>query len=72
MNPHPYKLRPYHNPEGVDEAKVPDGWRFRYADEMTTPASTFCRAWAGPTRFCRGNGFAGTASWLTYIVPVNP
>jgi hypothetical protein len=28
------KLRPYHNPENIDESKVPPGWRFRYADEL--------------------------------------
>lgn len=33
--PHTYKLRPYHNPENVDESEVPDGWRFRYADETS-------------------------------------
>ena len=26
-------LRPYHNPENVDESRVPDGWRFLYSDE---------------------------------------
>jgi hypothetical protein len=29
-------MRPYHNPENVDESKVPDGWRFRYVDEIIT------------------------------------
>jgi hypothetical protein len=34
MKPHPYRLRPYHNPEQVDESKVLAGKRLLYADEL--------------------------------------
>jgi hypothetical protein len=72
------KLRPYHNPEGVDESKVPDGWRFRYADEYPTcvRVTTPCCAWgvdgrvAG--RFSHEDDYAGNSRRLTYIVPVTP
>lgn len=70
---HEYKLRPYHNPEGVDESKVPDGWRFRYADEAGTIVNTRCRMW------CHIHGFPSNCSYcsgafdsITYIVPVTP
>lgn len=64
---HDYKLRPYHNPECVDESKVPDGWRFRYADEYPLPDSR--------SRYHDGiewvwAPFAGTLRDTTYIVPV--
>jgi len=64
------KLRPYHNPENVDESKVPDGWRFRYADEIQCLEfkSLF---WASypDARMLDGNGLCRT---ITYIVPVTP
>ncbi len=61
------RLRPYHNPENVDESQVPKGWRFRYADETTTKAKVV--------------KFLGVHDWyqsiqygrnpkVTYIVPV--
>ena len=64
---HDYKLRPYHNPEGVDESKVPKGWRFRYADEMETKAmvAEFLGA-HGWYRSCE----YGRGKITTYIVPV--
>ena len=31
-------LRPYHNPENLDESLVPAGWRFLYADEVCATA----------------------------------
>lgn len=72
MNPHPYKLRPYHNPEGVDESKVPDGWRFRYADDAGTYARSDCRAWLGFDEDPWGSGgYDGNSLDLTYIVPVS-
>lgn len=73
MKPHPYKLRPYHNPEDVDESKVPDGWRFMYqyepmrdprriwlpADVVDNPCfSRVTRGWSRTLKF-------------TYIVPVS-
>jgi len=62
------KLRPYHNPENVDESKVPPGWRFRYADEMDFPDSMSHRYVAGwyPALY------RGVLPSVTYIVPVNP
>ena len=67
------KLRPYHNPENVDESKVPDGWRFRYADEAGTRVNAPCRAWwTFRQRFCDNYGFIGNCPEITYIVPVTP
>ena len=64
------KLRPYHNPEGIDESNVPDGWRFRYADEIKTRPHICgihldCE-WIFSTRY------KGTDYRITYIVPVTP
>jgi hypothetical protein len=39
------RLRPYHNPENVDESRVPEGWRFLYADELIEQKLTFSRFW---------------------------
>lgn len=60
------KLRPYHNPENVDESRVPSGWRFRYADEMKFPhyGAWFSYHWD----FESVEG--GMNSAVTYIVPV--
>lgn len=69
-SPHPYKLRPYHNPENVDESKVPPGWRFRYADEMTKAARTACHAWTPGCGFDWNCTYFGTHRRITYIVPV--
>ena len=64
------KLRPYHNPENVDESKVPDGWRFRYADEISCPQfeSLFWASYPDDEKL-EGNGYCPT---ITYIVPVTP
>lgn len=67
---HPYKLRAYHNPEGVDESKVPDGWRFLYADEAGKSQNKPCRAWMGPRPFFE-DGYDGNSHIITYIVPVS-
>jgi len=64
------KLRPYHNPENVDESKVPDGWRFRYADELTFRPKR-CRILGLNDRFARGDGATGQIECFTYIVPVS-
>lgn len=64
------KLRPYHNPENVDESKVPDGWRFRYADEMGCKElkALFWSAYPdGKMLECNG-----LCRIITYIVPVTP
>ena len=62
------KLRPYHNPENVDESKVPDGWRFKYADEIKCRQfeSLFWTAYPDP-EMLNGNGLSPN---ITYIVPV--
>lgn len=64
------KLKPYHNPENVDESKVPDGWRFKYDDEkniinMKAKFLGFmcCDVWHPTTCVGRQRG-------ITYIVPV--
>jgi len=67
------KLRPYHNPENIDESLVPDGWRFRYADEMPSFVETKCRAWfgLGEENFSFFQYYLGNVLSITYIVPVN-
>ena len=65
---HPYRLRPYHNPERVDESKVPPGWRFRYADEIKKPAQR-ARHFASVMRWIPSITY-GLGTEITYIVPV--
>lgn len=69
---HLYRLRPYHNPEGVDESKVSNGWRFLYADEAGKIQVSPCRVWL-PTRqyFDPLPYFSGSNPDITYIVPVD-
>jgi len=76
------RLRPYHNPENVDESRVPAGWRFLYADEPLTPKPSvkFWRPFWRP--FWRldspytHDGWVEEYPWasldenFTYIVPV--
>ncbi len=69
--PHPYRLRPYHNPENVDESKVPPGWRFLYRHEAGICQHKPCRMWFGG-RFDNYSGYDGNSEFLTYIVPVMP
>lgn len=70
------KLRPYHNPEQVDESRVPDGWRFLYAYEFSNAAIEEPPKFVGVLnsnfdplfgRLKEGINPAG----ITYIVPVN-
>jgi hypothetical protein len=73
MNSQNITLRPYHNPENIDESKVPDGWRFRYADEVLNYAKA-CRIYRPyygdfSTIFVNSGGMNHR---YTYIVPVNP
>lgn len=67
---HPYRLRPYHNPQGIDESKVPPGWRFLYADEAGKKQSKPCLPW-----FYSGLDLSschdGDRLDITYIVPVD-
>ena len=69
------KLRAYHNPENVDESKVPDGWRFRYADEIRY-TSAMVALWLPPpvNRFSYSvmRFKPSTYSSITQIVPVAP
>lgn len=67
-------LKPYHNPENVDESRVPDGWRFRYCGEEPDPktptkvymASTQARhLWS-----ITADHHYHVDAW-TFIVPVN-
>ena len=64
------KLKSYHNPENVDESKVPDGWRFRYADEIHIPIVTHtCKTWIAKSgRFSYWADYIGTWMGSTYIV----
>jgi len=75
MNSQNITLRPYHNPEGIDESKVPDGWRFRYADEKLEFLEADCRCWGEYGRrkgtFSNWDFYNGTCPAFTYIVPVN-
>lgn len=64
---HAYGLRPYHNPENIDESLVPDGWRFRYADEMPRRNSKARLYLIGEWCFSL---LEGSIMTLTYIVPV--
>ena len=59
------RLRPYHNPENVDESRVPKGWRFRYADEMTAIVSN-AKFLSDGWRFSDH----GVCKDFSYIVPV--
>jgi hypothetical protein len=69
MKQHPYKLRAYHNPQKIDESLVPDGWRFRYADEMRVPV-TRCQYWSCNLSCWNGSRMNGLLQFFTYIVPV--
>lgn len=66
------KFRPYHNPENVDESKVPPGWRFRYADEMQEHPQTKCHKWIEDGAWSCSTFYSGLERRKTYIVPVNP
>lgn len=68
---HTMKLRPYHNPENVDESDVPEGMRFRYADEFPLPAlDAKWREFIGYS--WEPSVSRGTLQNITYIVPVTP
>jgi hypothetical protein len=66
------KLRPYHNPENIDESLVPDGWRFRYADEMPSfpEENCPCLLWMPHYNGWSDSMADGTMPHWTYIVPV--
>lgn len=68
------KLRAYHNPENVDESRVPDGWRFRYEGERPnpkTPTKVYMAATqARPPWSITADHHYHVGTW-TFIVPVN-
>ncbi len=71
------RLQPYHNPENVDESRVPAGWRFLYADEAGKKQQKPCRVWLPKECYpseCfdpRSTRWTGQELEYTYIVPVN-
>jgi len=69
------KLLPYHNPQNVDESKVPPGWRFRYADEIKSLAPEVSLWLPSPVNrfsYTTMRFRPATYSSMTQIVPVNP
>lgn len=70
--PHPYRLRPYHNPDNVDESKVPPGWRMLYADEFPLPYEhgRRCRLFDRRGVLLIRENCTGSVKCITYIVPV--
>jgi len=62
------RLKPYHNPENVDESRVPTGWRFLYADEAGREQKRPCRLWIN-NEWDAAHWF-GDSLHFTYIVPV--
>lgn len=69
---HDHGLRPYHNPENIDESLVPDGWRFRYADEMQFYRGKKCRLWVPTHHDWSATKARGMYPLWTYIVPITP
>lgn len=68
------KLHPYHNPAGLDESKVPDGWRFAYQGEyIDTHARFWAFSWVtGFSDWSRNIRFRDFAPRdITMIVPVD-
>ena len=67
--------KPYHNPENVDESRVPDGWRFLYEDEAGKKKCTQSKVWISysfpPLMLGSSDKFKHYSELLTYIVPVN-
>lgn len=62
------RLRPYHNPENVDESRVPKGWRLLYEGErpnQSKAASVWFRDAFSPSQ----THFYWVPTY-TYIVPV--
>lgn len=71
-DPKYYHLEPYHNPDEVDESKVPKGWRMRYQSEAGELTKGQCIAFLNDyNKFSFSTDFQGTATGITYIVPVN-
>lgn len=68
--PHPYQLRPYHNPENAPQHKIPRGWRLLYADEAGRLQGKPCRGWDEHC-FSRYDNWNGDCILMTYIVPLD-
>lgn len=64
-------LRPYHNPENVDESRVPDGFRFLYADEFGCENPRWLRAWWPEARRFDSHWTDCVMPGITYIATVN-
>lgn len=62
------RLLPYHNPENVDESRVPKGWRFRYEGEKMPRRQRAC-VWLIES-FSVPFSDWGWVKEYTYIVPV--
>lgn len=68
------KLRAYHNPENVDESRVPDGWTFPLHPFLLR--RSVCKLW-WPNRpeaesdWIDEKPFAELDKGFTYIIPVN-
>lgn len=69
-------LRPYHNPENVDESRVPKGWPFLYADEFSNGIIEGSPRFVGVLN-CNFDPLFGRIAQsinplgITYIVPVD-
>ena len=69
----PLRLRPYHNPEKVDESRVPAGWRFLYKGEIRK--RLVVKLWF-PEDYKAKDGWVEEYHWacldsrFTYITPV--
>jgi hypothetical protein len=62
------RLRPYHNPDNVDESYVPSGWRFSYEGERLHRDKTV-RVWLFFGFATLGSDWKQAGAY-TYIVPV--
>lgn len=71
-DPKYYRLEPYHNPDNVDECKVPRGWRMRYRSEKDAIVTTPCSGWLDwLNSYDEDTAWRGDLEEVTYIVPVN-
>lgn len=57
---------PYHNPEGVTQEQLGEGWRFLLKEEISaTSDQNWCSIWAGKG-WSENNSAAGTLRYYTY------
>lgn len=57
-------LRPYHNPENLDESLVPSGYRLLYAGELVPQQPALLRAVLNPLWHPRNNWIITDHIWL--------